>query len=273
MKITDFVNRHALKKGINWRAKKDLKKSTVVAGVPMGNAGATGIGALVKGQEGDWQKEGYKFDLQKHPNGKDLKIESSAPNGDWAGEYSFGHHPNGKDIYVDNAKTHIDHRRKGVASEAYRLAEHHFGKKIAQLEDEQTPAAKALWANPNRKFGKSEDLTKGQNGDWKESSDYSFDHTQGDHGRHTIKVYHGRKPVGEYKFHPTEDGHMYSVWSETHPDHQRKGLATEAYRMIQEKTGKKLKPSMSQTEDGQKLWAKKDKIQKSLKLIKDLLKN
>lgn len=50
-------------------------------------------------------------------------------------------------------KVHPDHQRKGVASAMYRHYETTTGHKL-NPDHTQTPAAKALWANKGRPFGK-----------------------------------------------------------------------------------------------------------------------
>jgi len=185
VKIKQFahhISNHALKKGINWRAKEtkpeakeddDLAKTSVVAGYAGGGAGSTGVSALAKGQNGDWEKEGgYKIH----------HFPSTAANGSPFHEYyithdSVGHSdPQNKHIasfsfspdYDSNgtkkdwvATSWVDpkHQRKGLASHTYRMAEKKHGMKLVS-DQSQSEDAKALWANPDRKFGKSETVDK-----------------------------------------------------------------------------------------------------------------
>jgi len=45
-------------------------------------------------------------------------------------------------------------RRRGIASGMYEFAEEELGIKFVRGDDVLTPDGKALWDNPNRKFGK-----------------------------------------------------------------------------------------------------------------------
>jgi len=106
---------------------------------------------LIKGLAGDWQKEGYTLTHQKQ---NDLStITAHTKDGEVAGMYSFNHHPH--HLEADDAWTDIDHRRKGLASAAYQLIESKTRKKIKSMPHRMQPDGEALWAQPNRPFGKS----------------------------------------------------------------------------------------------------------------------
>lgn len=54
--------------------------------------------------------------------------------------------------YCFSVKVDEDYRRKGVATQMYLYAEKHYGKKLAPSAN-QSEDSKALWNDPNRKFG------------------------------------------------------------------------------------------------------------------------
>lgn len=111
-------------------------------------------GKLNKGQAGDWKKEGYTFDKSPNRANTDLIIHASHPQHGEAGRYVFQKMDG--NLKVGEARTLRDHERKGLASQAYKMAEEHFGMKLVPTEGEQTERAKKLWAQPNRPFGKNE---------------------------------------------------------------------------------------------------------------------
>ena len=61
-----------------------------------------------------------------------------------------------------SAYTNVDeaHQRKGLASAMYALAEQKLGRKFGPAIHQEDPGKK-LWADPNRQFGKTEELEKG----------------------------------------------------------------------------------------------------------------
>jgi GNAT superfamily N-acetyltransferase len=127
---------------------------------------------LDKGKNGDWKKEGYKIYYRswKDDSGEGKKIHSLSAhdsNGNEVGEALFREkgsalHPidgtGNFSVWVDE-----EHQRKGLGSAMYVLAEKKSGLKIIR-SDIQEPDGEAFWNQPNRKFGKSEELEKGA--DW-----------------------------------------------------------------------------------------------------------
>ncbi len=109
------------------------------------------------------------------------------------------------------------------------------------------------------------DLIKGMNGHWKrEGYKVKIDHDSTWHPRKGVQEFHvvahspAGKEVGRYTFH--HDGKSLRVdGADTHTLHQRKGLATEAYRMIQQHTGLKVQPGAIQTDAGAALWQQPQK--------------
>lgn len=117
---------------------------------------------LDKGLKGDWQKEGMKFDHNFSSDKKELIVHAFDNNGKEAGRYHFSVPYEGHwKMHVEEAHTHPDHRRKGLATAAYQIAEKVMNGKITPTGNQQTESAKALWSQPNRLFGKSEE-TKNQ---------------------------------------------------------------------------------------------------------------
>ena len=214
---------------------------------------------LDKGAKGDWQKEGYRL---SHDNfamdsgkGREHHVSAHDKSGKLVGHYVFNaHNHKPGQLFIESSETHPSHQRKGLATAAYKLAEEKANAKITP--DVQTDDAKALWANPNRSFGKSDDLAKGLKGDWQKEG-YTFDHKAEPDFHHITARNAAGDEVGDYRFTKwSKPKPGYKVlWSETHPDHQRKGLASEAYRMVQAHTGLPVLPDAVQTEDAKALWA------------------
>lgn len=131
---------------------------------------------LEKGLKGDWQKEGYKITHEADSDGYH-NLTAFDKNGNKIGESTF--RPDYEDpeyLKVLNVDVHPDHRRKGVASAMYSMAEQKAGKFIyptARDASVRSPDGQALWGQSDRSFGprgveykrqkgvsKSEDLKK-----------------------------------------------------------------------------------------------------------------
>jgi hypothetical protein len=123
------------------------------------------------------------------------------------------------------------------------------------------------------------EMEKGAKGDW-EKEGYKFKASQTKSPMtHTvmtkITAHHpSGKLAGTYHFadDPSTPGHIYAVMSETHPQHQRKGLANAAYDLAQKKMKKPVEPSTAQSTDAKKFWANRlapattPKLEKQIKL-------
>ena len=91
---------------------------------------------------------------------------------------------------------------------------------------------------------------------------YGFSH-HNEGGIHFVNVHHklphgGGDHIGEFQFatdHPSAPDKLYPLLADVEPAHRNKGLASEAYKMAEEKSGKKIVPSHSQTSSAKKLWA------------------
>lgn len=121
---------------------------------------------------------------------------------------------------------------------------------------------------PKPFVAKSESLEKGLKGDWK-AEGYTMSHSVNDFGdpsnrlahQHRINVTdkHGNH-AGSFIFENT-GGNWMATSSHVHPSHQRKGIASAAYQMFEQKTGNKLMPHISrygedkQSEDAKALWS------------------
>lgn len=117
-----------------------------------------GKSELDKGAMGDWKKEGYKLHLAPNSmNPENFHIIPKDKNGKEVGFYGFENHVSSPHhIVVYDAYTDRNHQRKGLATQAYKMAEKHSKKKIVPLEGQQSEDAQELWAQPRRPFGKSE---------------------------------------------------------------------------------------------------------------------
>jgi GNAT superfamily N-acetyltransferase len=136
---------------------------------------------LEKGLHGDWKKEGYKIVANYNEDEKQNKAGLANAyttkvfdkNNNHVGEASFVLHPNGDEVSV-SSYVHPDHQRKGIATAMYQMAEKYFNLPIKA--ETQTSSAKALWSQPNRSFGKSEELNKAvDNKDWSKIANKHFE--------------------------------------------------------------------------------------------------
>lgn len=213
---------------------------------------------LAKGKMGDWKKEGYWLQLErgeKNPNR--LVVQAHHPQHGIVGEYIFNHSGN-QGLYVQDATTWPEHKRKGLATSAYQLAEKHTGRKIENNPGLQSPEAKQLWAQENRPFGKS--LRKGLRGNWeKEGYDTIMLPNTKDKNKFTIYATHpDHGDVGYANF--THDGdvlrpddnHGREVSVYVDNAHRRKGLASAMYNAAEKQTGKKIIHSDMRSEAGGK---------------------
>jgi len=105
------------------------------------SAGQVGVAALGKGENGDWQKEGYTLSHTTSPHGG-IYVNAHDKQGNHAGFASIGYHDwdnnedaEGVPIFSKKPTDHImsyetevfpQHQRKGVASAMYDYAEEHF---------------------------------------------------------------------------------------------------------------------------------------------------
>lgn len=117
---------------------------------------------LEKGQNGDWQKEGYQIRHEKpyKNKGRMESISVVSLNGVDVARFKFAYSKKNNQLNVLAAEVHPDHQRKGIATAVYSQIEKKTNLKLTPTLS-QTQDAKALWAQPNRPFGKSEDLEKG----------------------------------------------------------------------------------------------------------------
>lgn len=104
------------------------------------------------GKNGDWKKEGYKIG---HKIDGDTITVSAHKDGKQVGELYAGKSTahRGK-LKALNLTVDSKHRRKGLATSMYNLAEKQMGQSF--VEGVQSANAKKLWSQPNRPFGKSE---------------------------------------------------------------------------------------------------------------------
>ena len=230
---------------------------------------------LDKGAKGDWQKEGYTIEHFIDKDGfHNVRAYDKNSNPVGYASFSYDYVPDetgtrltSGDLRGWDVKIHPDHQRKGLATAMYKLAEKNSGKKV--IQGGTTPEGSALWSQPNRPFGKSEELDKGAKGDWQKEG-YKIIYTPDKSSPHV--TYHNykiidknKKKVGSVSIveqHTKDPSHMvsdisnfYPSYTKIDPHHQRKGLASAVYTHAEKKVGKKLDPSEMQTPDAEKLWS------------------
>ena len=284
---------------------------------------------LQKGQNGDWQKEGYtlKHKIGSHPvrGYQNHGITAHDRQGNQVGSYQFETNPTGT-AFVTDSQTAPGHDRKGLATAAYKLLEANAKTKIVPIRSEQTADARNFWSQPDRTFGKSqntevlrkpfkseaqrkyfhwaakqgkggitpemaakweahtsgklpEKLDKSANGDWQKEG-YTLKHEQSKHPSKIFPSYQASHKVtaiapdgsvaGRYiVHHHVQSNTLIPNNIETKPEHQRKGLASAAYRHIEKITGGKFQTfPEEQTSDGKALWSNPNRsFGKSLKSL------
>jgi GNAT superfamily N-acetyltransferase len=225
------------------------------------------VRALIKGAQGDYRKEGITLHHEIKDN--HVRITPRDREGTDLGHFAFDNSAKNKHTYpIDSRIYYTEHRRKGIATAAYSLAEKLTGKKM-KPSPERSDSAKALWAQKNKPFGKSE-LAKGQKGNWQQEG-YKFkvhppkvEMFNGKHDitSHRITAHDSQgNHVGDYNFSEWPEasvhkGLLHVTFSNTDSDHQRKGLASAAYSLIEKQTGKKLHSSNgNRSVDAKQLWS------------------
>lgn len=112
------------------------------------------LGTAEAGARGDWEAEGFRFEIKLNSEKTYLTIRAISPGGEEAGIYDF--EIKWKEpgvILIVDSRTKEKYQRKGLATEAYRTAEELLKGKIKPLNYEQSKDAEKLWNNPNRGFG------------------------------------------------------------------------------------------------------------------------
>lgn len=152
-----------------------------------------------------------------------------------------------------------DKKVPGVVSHGYaRVSDPDFHANRAKKYAKQT--LERIKSEPKPNLPKSE-MEKGLKGDWKNEG-YSFDYQHNkdiDQHRITAKDKTGNS-VGSFIFEPGKNGYM-ATSSKVHKDHQRKGIASAAYKMFESKTGQKLTPHIGrggedkQSPDAKAIWS------------------
>ena len=118
---------------------------------------------LEKGLRGDWQKEGYQIRHEKpyKNKGRMESISVVSLDGVDVARFKFAYSKANNELNVLAADVHPDHQRKGIATAVYNQMESKTNLKLTPTSS-QTQDARALWNQPNRPFGKSENLSKSQ---------------------------------------------------------------------------------------------------------------
>ena len=117
-----------------------LKKLFFAIGKSLRKDGLAKSEDLIKGMNGDWQKEGYTLHHQVDKNG-DHKFLAKNSIGNTVGYLNI----NRDDFGANDVSIHPDHQRKGLASGLYNLAEKKLGISIVP-SDAQTDDGAALWS-------------------------------------------------------------------------------------------------------------------------------
>lgn len=156
-------------------AAKKIGQKTIQAYVPVSGKVKKFENDLIKmGMSGDWRKEGYSISHSIELNPKvnpenywddhdhTVTVFAHDNKGNLVGKAPFFFHPKRDSMVPTGTKVHESHRRKGLATAMYQHAEKVMNKPI--LSDNpggRTADAEALWAQPRRPFGKTEnDLMK-----------------------------------------------------------------------------------------------------------------
>jgi len=125
---------------------------------------------LEKGAKGDWRNEGYTLSHEMYdadevsglfnPKHHSFTVHVKDKQGQSVGKVIIGNSPTEPMITSLDTNIHPDHRRKGLATAAYKHAELVSGKKM-KPSTSQTVEGEALWQQPVKNFGKSNALKKG----------------------------------------------------------------------------------------------------------------
>jgi GNAT superfamily N-acetyltransferase len=119
---------------------------------------------LLKGEKGNWKSENYKVSVNHANTNSDyVNIHAHDKDGNKVADSTFKHH--GPHLRALDVDVKPEHRRKGIASAMYAHAEEHTGKKLHATSSDsssRTSEGQALWSNPKRTFGKSENLSKSE---------------------------------------------------------------------------------------------------------------
>jgi GNAT superfamily N-acetyltransferase len=216
--------------------------------------------------EGSWEKKKIKVsDLEGHHSGHDASERDIA--------HFAEQRKKGSEFPAIIAKPHPEKPGKLITIDGqHRVA---AAKKIGQTHiDAYVPKQSSMkkdmmWSQGNYRLNRSE-LQKGLKGDWKkEGYTLKFHPPKVEmfNGKHDITSHRvtahdsqGNR-VGDYYFSEWPEasehkGLLHVTFSGTDPDHQRKGLASAAYSMIEQKTGKKVHSfSGNRSADAKALWS------------------
>lgn len=164
---------------------------------------------IKEGAGGDWHKEGYKIDNigpADYEGADDGQAEefftanehlrpydfiATDPSGEPVAFARIGPTKDNKNIYAYDIEVEELHRRKGIASEMYKMAEKFFGKKMRKGVTGLSKDSEALWGSDKRVFGES--------------------------GKNTIRLYRGlSEPFNSnYDISKTDAPHGYSTWTDS----------------------------------------------------------
>ena len=106
---------------------------------------------LSKGQNGDWEREGYRLMHEKGDHVDEHLVVAKHPEHGYVGELRYTTSPFMSAIRVE---IEPEHQRKGLATAMYRAAEKKHGGSF-EPANIQSEDGVSLWSQPNRPFGKS----------------------------------------------------------------------------------------------------------------------
>lgn len=185
----------------------------------------------------DWRSEGIKFETEKDSgvlfiralkDGKEIGVMDVAPSAAEPGKlYPLG-------VKVDPA-----FRRKGVATEMYRIAEKHFGLPFTKGHY-QSPEGKAF----RKAYSKLKKEEYGPVNESKSSTEIRVVHEPTSSGQDlVIGAFDGSRQVGMLRVYDLGRGKITASDVEVDSEYRRKGIATAMYVFAEKHTGSKMIPA------------------------------
>ena len=195
---------------------------------------------LEKGLRGDWQKEGYTLHHDEHevsPNEYVPAVIARDKKGHQVAHLAY-EPMNVNSLYPRHVNVDQEHQRKGIASAMYSFAENKHGKKFES--GNRTDQSKALWDQPNRPFGKSEELNKSERLKLKiEPFSVHPDHFDPRKHDFVVHLHRGDEKLGFMAVTHKKEGIMPFQF-EVSDEHRRKGHGTRIAAYAQILSNKKI---------------------------------
>jgi GNAT superfamily N-acetyltransferase len=105
------------------------------------------------GTLGDWKKQGYKLVHDPKTENRGW-IWAYDKDGKFAGHLSYLPDEDDASVLLPTVYVDPQHRRKGIGTAMYQMAEEKSGKTFIPHPDRYSESARALWNQPDRPFGK-----------------------------------------------------------------------------------------------------------------------